>query len=427
MSSTLDAFLLLAVSDPWLMVMLGLYRRHLLAWLEVAQSSRSLAVASGAAGGVFGRAGRSFLALASPIQPFSWLLLQVHMVQHLLLMMVRRAGLACARPLFPLVRGLPEPVRTYWVAPCCGRAGRGGGFTRLTHPLVAWPLYVAVTWLWHTPWGYELAALASNAWHVIEHGCFIAAGRCSGIRSCGRIPSRPRWSPWLLFPYLVLADVQNTVLAAWLTFSNHVLYSHYEQVPRIGGISALDDQATAGVLMWVPGSIAFLLPLFWIGVGMLYGLYATRTAADVPRRRTGTLPPIIDPPRHAVVLPRFDLLRTPGVGTFLRWRFSRQAIQVVMVAMAAAVIADGLRGPQVSPMNLAGVLPWIHWRGMLIFGLFIAGNVSCMACPFTLPRTIARRWMPAGRLRWPRWRCAASGRPALETHCFEHEYQARLL
>jgi ferredoxin len=53
-------------------------------------------------------------------------------------------------------------------------------------------------------------------------------------------------------------------------------------------------------------------------------------------------------------------------------------------------------------MNLAGVLPWIHWRGMLILGLLAAGNVFCMACPFTVSRTLARRWLPQGR-SWPRW------------------------
>ena len=47
-------------------------------------------------------------------------------------------------------------------------------------------------------------------------------------------------------------------------------------------------------------------------------------------------------------------------------------------------------------MNLAGVLPWIHWRGLIVLGLLVAGNVFCMACPFMLPRTLARRWLPAG-------------------------------
>jgi hypothetical protein len=35
-------------------------------------------------------------------------------------------------------------------------------------------------------------------------------------------------------------------------------------------------------------------------------------------------------------------------------------------------------------------------------GLLIVGNVFCMACPFMLPRSLARRWLPTGR-PWPRW------------------------
>jgi ferredoxin len=52
-------------------------------------------------------------------------------------------------------------------------------------------------------------------------------------------------------------------------------------------------------------------------------------------------------------------------------------------------------------MNLAGVLPWIHWRGLLILVLLLAGNFFCTACPFTLPRSLAGRWLPGGRA-WPR-------------------------
>ena len=54
--------------------------------------------------------------------------------------------------------------------------------------------------------------------------------------------------------------------------------------------------------------------------------------------------------------------------------------------------------PQVGPMNLAGVLPWIHWRGLVILALLVGGNLFCMTCPFLLPRTLARRWLPAGQL-----------------------------
>lgn len=98
----------------------------------------------------------------------------------------------------------------------------------------------------------------------------------------------------------------------------------------------------------------------------------------------------------------FDLLRLPVISRFLKWRYARLCFQVPLLVLAAAVIYDGLRGPQVGAMNLAGVLPWIHWRGVVIFGLLVAGNVFCMGCPFMLPRTIARRFLPVRR-NWPWW------------------------
>ena len=99
----------------------------------------------------------------------------------------------------------------------------------------------------------------------------------------------------------------------------------------------------------------------------------------------------------------FDLLRLPLLGRFLRWRHARLCLQVPLLLLAAVIDLRRLaRAPRSAPMNLAGVLPWIHWRGLLVLGLLVAGNVFCMACPFMLPRTIARRWLPQGR-SWPRW------------------------
>ena len=76
-------------------------------------------------------------------------------------------------------------------------------------------------------------------------------------------------------------------------------------------------------------------------------------------------------------------------------------MQVPLLLLAGLIVYDGFRGPQVGAMNLAGVLPWIHWRGLVVLGLLAAGNVFCMACPFMVPRTLARRWLPQGR-SWPR-------------------------
>ena len=75
-------------------------------------------------------------------------------------------------------------------------------------------------------------------------------------------PTRPgRVVAWLLLPCLFLADLSNTALAALLTFSDQPLYAYYAEGPRLGNLSPLDDQAAAGILMWVPGSWRTWCPL----------------------------------------------------------------------------------------------------------------------------------------------------------------------
>ncbi len=443
MDLTVDTFLLSWPFDPWLLAALGLTAGvYLRGWLSLRRrdgvgrwQTRQLLCFLGGLGAVF-------LALGSPVEAFAPLLLQIHMAQHLLLMMAAPPLLWLGEPFVPLLRGLPREVRTYWVAPVFRWPPARRAFGFLTRPGPAFVAFSAATWLWHWPAGYELA-LRSNGWHYVQHVCFLVAGLLFWYPVVRPFPARPRWSPWVLFPYLILADVQNTVLSALLTFSGHVLYPYYEEVPRLNGLSALDDQAAAGLLMWVPGSVAYLLPLFAIGLRVLFGEADARRArrprvapvppegvagaesskprsnlagactsdrgfagaqprppgAPVPAGGRLSLPVLAGPPHHAPT--GFDVLRVPVLGRFLRWRHARLAAQVPLVALAGLVILDGLTGPQVGAMNLAGVLPWVHWRGFLILGLLAAGNVFCFACPFTAPRALARRWL-APRRPWPR-------------------------
>jgi cytochrome c oxidase assembly factor CtaG len=409
MSPTLDAALRSWPLEPWLLAALlltgGIYLRG---WRILARRDPSR-WHSGRLTAFVGGLAVVYLALASPLEPFAGLLLQVHMAQHLLLMMVAPPLLWLGAPLFPLLRGLPQPIRTYWLAPLLRSRTVRRAFAAVTHPVMALPIFVAVTWLWHAPALYELA-LGSGAWHELQHACFLGAGLLFWYPVVRPYPSRPLWSAWLLVPYLILADVANTVLSALLTFSDQVLYPYYTQVPRLGGLSALEDQAAAGVLMWVPGSVIFLLPLFGIALQLLSNpedAKPTRWQSDTvtrPASPDGRIPlPMVQvSPSHRATGSAFDLLRVPLLGQFLRWRHARLALQLPLALLAGLLIYDGLCGPQVGPMNLAGVLPWIHWRGLLILGLLVAGNLFCMACPFLLPRTLARRWLPRGR-NWPRW------------------------
>jgi polyferredoxin len=97
----------------------------------------------------------------------------------------------------------------------------------------------------------------------------------------------------------------------------------------------------------------------------------------------------------------FDLLRVPAIGGFLRWRHSRTAAQIPMLAIAFLMIAHGLFGPDLAPRNLATTLTWVHFRGALVLLLLGAGNFFCLACPFMLVRQAARKVIHP-RFHWPR-------------------------
>ena len=96
-----------------------------------------------------------------------------------------------------------------------------------------------------------------------------------------------------------------------------------------------------------------------------------------------------------------DLLNVPVIGGFLRWKHARTSMQAVLLAVSALILYDGFWGPQLAPKNVAGVLPWVHWRGLVVLALLIAGNLFCMACPFMLPRRLAKKLFPANR-PWPK-------------------------
>jgi ferredoxin len=76
-------------------------------------------------------------------------------------------------------------------------------------------------------------------------------------------------------------------------------------------------------------------------------------------------------------------------------------MQTPLLLLALVMIGHGLFGPQLAPKNLATLWTWVHYRGVLVLVLLAAGNLFCMACPFMLPREIARRFFKPVR-RWPR-------------------------
>ncbi|MBY0278274.1 cytochrome c oxidase assembly protein [Candidatus Binatia bacterium] len=340
------------------------------------------------------------IAVASPLDAFASLLLTVHMVQHLLLTMVAAPLLLLGSPQMPLLRGLPAALARAALGPFLGspelrRAGRV-----LTHPVVALLAFVSTTTAWHLPVLYELA-LRSDAWHAVEHASFLVAALLFWWPVVVPWPSEAQWPRWAMLPYLLAADVSNTALSALFSFSEVVLYPTYAQAPRLWVSSALADQSAAGALMWVLSSIFFLIPAATIAIRLLTPPLA-RPGAVRDDGRDGAR--ALAAARDAVWLRRarpFDVLDLPLVGRWMRRPSFPRVVRMVTFALATLIVLDGLLGPSMAPMNLAGVVPWTWVRGLLVIGLLGAGNWFCMACPFLLPRELGRRIFPA-RLHWPR-------------------------
>jgi len=325
-----------------------------------------------------GGLGVLFLATESPLDAFDSLFLSAHMAQHLLLMMVAPPLVLLGHPTLPLLRGLPRRFVKEGLGPFLSWPLLKRILRSLTSPPIALLAFAVSTIFWHLPKFYELA-LRSPGWHAAQHASFFWTGILFWWPVVQPGPGKFRWPRWIAIPHLLLADVLNTVLSAFFVFSGRLLYPTYEAI-RASRMSAQDDQTIAGLIMWVPGSIIYLVPALVIAVKLfspVVPLSYTRRARRVSAPRVS----------------RTVLSRLPQL---------RRVAQGAMLLLAIAVMANGWWGTQVAPLNLAGVLPWIHWRALSVLALLIVGNLFCMACPFTFVRDIGRKVLPAG-LRWPRW------------------------
>ena len=209
-----------------------------------------------------------WFALASPLDTFSGFVLAAHMLQHMMLMMVAPPLILLGEPLIPLVRGMPRFAAREFAGPLLNWPPAQRIGLVLTNPVVALVLMGVVMLGWHVPGPYELA-LRSSSWHQVEHACFFFTSIIFWWPVVQPWPSRARWPRWAMVPYLLIADLQNTALSAVLVFSDKILYPSYGAAPSLFGFTPQEDQAAAGAIMWVVGSLAFVVPAALIAIQCL--------------------------------------------------------------------------------------------------------------------------------------------------------------
>jgi putative membrane protein len=195
-----------------------------------------------------------FVALVSPIHTVSAQLLWVHMVQHVLLVTVAAPLLVLGAPLIPATLALQLPwrrrIRAWgqvgWIPPT-GRL--------LRRPLAAWLLHVGALWTWHVPALYDAAA-RSDGIHALEHATFLGTAILFWWVAIRPDDHRhPAGGAEML--YVFTAGIQSGALGAILTFAGSPLYPAYALTAATWGLTPMQDQQLAGLIMWIPAGLVY--------------------------------------------------------------------------------------------------------------------------------------------------------------------------
>src|SRR5262249_32597256 len=143
-----------------------------------------------------------FVALESPLDAFGSLLLQAHMIQHLLLISVAPPLLLLAQPVLPLMRGLPRWIFKDALGPFLSARELKFAGRVIVHPVFTCFAFPAAIVVWHLPRLYDLA-LQFPQWHEVEHASFFWSAILFWWPVIGVWPGQPAWPRWAVIPYLL--------------------------------------------------------------------------------------------------------------------------------------------------------------------------------------------------------------------------------
>jgi putative membrane protein len=225
-------------------------------------------------------------ALVSPVDALGEVLFSAHMVQHLLLMMV-------AAPLLVLGDAVTAAL---WALPAVARRAVGRAWRRsralgplrvawdaARRPLPAWLLHVGTLWAWHAPAPYE-SAVGHPAVHVAEHATFLVTSVLFWLALADPRPRR-RLGFGAAVAYLFAAGLQGTALGALIAVATRPWYSVYLATTAPWGLTPLEDQQLAGLLMWIPAGLVYVVAL---GVELVLVLRERGTPHQAPALRPVT-------------------------------------------------------------------------------------------------------------------------------------------
>jgi mxaJ protein len=191
------------------------------------------------------------VSLLSPLHELGGRSFTAHMIEHELLMLMAAPLIAFARPLGVFIWALPRSSRH-----ALGALGHRNWFAStwrsVSSPLSASLIQAAMLWLWHAPIFFD-AALRSELWHAAQHLSLVFSALLFwwSINTASAIGRKHGIAGF----YLFFTSVHSALLGALMAFAESPWYPQYVRMGLSGtaGLTPLEDQQIAGLIMWVPG------------------------------------------------------------------------------------------------------------------------------------------------------------------------------
>ncbi|MGK9232428.1 cytochrome c oxidase assembly protein [Inquilinus limosus] len=217
-------------------------------------------------------------ALVTPLHALGERLFTAHMVEHEILMVLAAPLLALSRPVGAMLWGLPQGWRRSLGAAAGSRPWRR--FWRaVTDPLAATVLHGIAIWAWHVP-ALFAAALAEEAMHALQHLSFLVTALLFWWSLLCR-----RGSRGVAVGHLFATALHTGLLGALLVFSTRLWFPDQAGEAARWGLTALEDQQLAGLVMWIPACLAY--PIAGLALAGLWIAGAGRRAGE-GRHAVGT-------------------------------------------------------------------------------------------------------------------------------------------
>jgi mxaJ protein len=189
--------------------------------------------------------------LLSPLHRLGARSFTAHMIEHELLMLVAAPLIAFARPIGVFIWALPRSAR-HALAALGHRRWFAGPWRSISSPLSASLLQAAMLWLWHAPAFFD-NALRSELWHAAQHLSLVASALLFwwSINTASSLERKHGVAGF----YLFFTSVHSALLGALMAFADSPWYAQYARMGMSGtaGLTPLEDQQIAGLIMWVPG------------------------------------------------------------------------------------------------------------------------------------------------------------------------------